>query len=111
MNKCEHCEKEFSSEPVLKKHQRTAKYCLALRNVPIENVKTYDCDYCEYSTTQKSNLTRHTSICKYKLVSEKKDEDDIRVQNLLLKKEIEIYKLEASKPKITNNNNITFTYE
>ena len=28
MNKCEYCESEFKNELSLKKHQKTAKYCL-----------------------------------------------------------------------------------
>jgi hypothetical protein len=78
-------------------------------------MKVYACDYCEYSTTRKGDLVKHTVICKYKNILEQKTEYDIQIENLLLKKELEItrkhmdeYKLEASKPKITNNNNLTF---
>ena len=107
MNECEYCETNFSSQSILRKHQRTAKYCLTLRNVPSQNIKTHDCDYCEYSSTRKCDLTRHINICKYKIISEQKNECDIKVEMLLLKKELEItqkrLEIETNKPKIINN--------
>jgi len=115
MTECEYCKTIFSNQYTLKNHQQTAKYCLALRNISIQDMKVYACDYCEYSTTRKGDLVKHTVICKYKNILEQKTEYDIQIENLLLKKELEItrkhmdeYKLEASKPKITNNNNLTF---
>jgi len=85
MNKCEYCEAEFSNQPALKKHKLTAMYCLTLRKESVENIKTYDCSYCEYSTTLKFHLDRHTKVCKHKKLSD----DDIKVQFLLLIKDLE----------------------
>jgi len=107
MNECEYCKTNFCSQSALTNHQRTAKYCLALRHIPIENVKTHNCDYCEYSSTRKRDLIRHTTSCKYKTTSEQNNECDIKAEVFLLKKEFEIIQkrleIEASKPKIINN--------
>jgi len=110
-NDCEYCKKTFCSQSTLKKHQRTAKYCLALRTDPILNTKTYDCDYCEYSTKLKYNLSKHVKTCKSRIILEKKEECDMKTKNLLLERELvlkqqQINKLEieAHKPKI----NMTF---
>jgi len=120
MNKCEYCDTEFSSESALKKHKVTAKYCLALRDEPVEDIKTHDCDYCEYSTTRKYHLVRHIAVCKNKASSELAKEYNTDVQLLLLKKDLEMTQkdlkttqkqleiaekrlnIETSKPKITN---------
>jgi hypothetical protein len=109
-NQCTYCKKFFCSQTVLKKHQLTAKYCLALRIDPVLNLKTYDCDYCEYSTKLKYDLSKHVKTCKFKIILEKKDQDDLRTKNLLLERElvlkqeqIDKLQIEVSKPKITNN--------
>jgi len=117
MNQCEYCNTTFSSASTLNKHKLVAKYCLALRTEPVENIKTYNCNYCPYSTTRKYDLVnQHMKSCKGKRVLDDEKEANIQIQLLLLRNELEItqkqrdeYKFEASKPKIThNNNNLTF---
>ena len=107
---CVYCKKLFSSQPALKKHQVTAKYCLALRTEPVPNVKKYDCDYCEYTTNLKYDLSKHTKTCKFKIISEQRDQDDIKTKYLLLEQklalreqQIDKLEIEANKPKIINN--------
>jgi hypothetical protein len=61
---CEFCNSFFSSSYSLKKHQNTAKYCLAKQNkkAPEEHI----CDSCGSSFTLKSTLNSHLTICKVK---------------------------------------------
>ena len=40
MYKCEHCNKEYSSKGILENHQKTAKFCLRLRNNKKEEIIT-----------------------------------------------------------------------
>jgi hypothetical protein len=59
---CEYCEKVFSSQYSLKKHQNTAKYCLVKQNkVPPTE---YICTFCGTGFTLKSTLHSHIKICK-----------------------------------------------
>jgi len=59
---CEYCEKVFSSQYSLKKHQNTAKYCLVKQNkVPPTE---YICSFCGTGFTLKSTLHSHIKICK-----------------------------------------------
>ena len=59
---CEYCKQVLKSSGVLKKHQNTAKYCLAKQNksAPVE----YTCSFCGTGFTLKSTLHSHLKICK-----------------------------------------------
>ena len=113
---CEYCKKILSCKSALKTHERTARYCLALRPEPVQKSETYNCDYCEYTTEFKHCLVRHVKVCKHKLTFEQREEKDIRIkcllleqENALIKQQRDEYKLEANKPKkITTNNNLTY---
>jgi len=58
---CEFCRNVFSRLPNLKLHQKSAKYCLALRNTPA--IKTFVCKYCERGFSRQSSLSTHISTC------------------------------------------------
>ena len=59
---CVYCKSVFATKTNLNTHQRTAKYCLKLReNLP---GKEYVCKGCDKIFTQQSNLERHIEICK-----------------------------------------------
>ena len=40
MYKCDFCNKEYSSKGILENHQKTAKFCLRLRNNKKEEIIT-----------------------------------------------------------------------
>jgi hypothetical protein len=57
---CEFCGTEFSALSNLITHKRTAKYCLKLREVPLQ---IYTCDVCERTFSSSASLKRHTTTC------------------------------------------------
>ena len=87
--KCHFCNKEYSSKGILENHQKTAKFCLRLRNNEYkeQNIINFKCDFCEDNFTQKANLERHYEVCKLKKEKELKDN--------LLKKDDIIFKLQS----------------
>jgi hypothetical protein len=89
MNKfiCEFCKKEFSYKHNLSNHQKTAKYCLILRND--HQVINFNCNYCNKNFTSKQRLDSHIEVCdilKFDLKIKEKD-------NLLSQKDILIEEL------------------
>ena len=60
MHVCKYCESSFSSISKLRRHQRTAKYCLQLQNTPVEE---YKCEYCDKSYNRYDNMVRHQKYC------------------------------------------------
>ena len=66
---CKYCNSSFSNKNALNTHQKTAKYCLTLRNEKPEN---YNCTSCGKTFSREHHLTRHIEICKIdKKVSKK----------------------------------------
>ena len=59
---CEYCKNSFSNKVSLINHQKTAKYCLDLRNIKSSN--EYMCEGCNKKFTRTSDLERHRKICK-----------------------------------------------
>lgn len=123
MNKCEYCNKLFSSKSNLSNHQKTAKYCLDKRQIINEE---YICS-CEKMFTTKINYERHIKTCKIgsilyykeeeiklKKELEYKDQQIKYILDELKNKDIHIKELESqlasialagvSKPTTTNNN-------
>ena len=76
-NKCDFCGTTFFSINNLITHKRTAKYCLALRNV---DSLPYYCELCEKTFTTESYLKKHQQVCEY-MISD-------YVQELLHQKEL-----------------------
>lgn len=68
-HECEFCGKTFTTGYNLDKHVKTARYCLEKRGVEIVAIK---CDYCNYSTTQKSTMKTHLKSC---IEKRKRDEE------------------------------------
>jgi uncharacterized Zn-finger protein len=60
---CEFCNRKFSSSNNLTTHKRTAKYCLAARDISSTNGKEYICEKCTKKFTSSTNLKRHAKIC------------------------------------------------
>ena len=91
--KCEFCGNEFSNKTSLNSHQKTAKYCLDLRN---EQVTLYSCEHCKKGFTKPFHLQRHQEICKtidantlLNLKSIKQENIELKNQHIIYKKEIE----------------------
>jgi hypothetical protein len=87
---CEYCKQVLKSPGVLKKHQNTAKYCLAKQNkqAPVE----YTCSFCGTGFTLKSTLHSHLKICKANtpIVQDQLQSLDEKSRELfLLKKDLE----------------------
>jgi len=91
--KCEFCGNEFSNKTSLNSHQKTAKYCLELRNA---QVTLYSCEHCKKGFTKPFHLQRHQEICKtidantlLNLKSVKEENIELKNQHIIYKKEIE----------------------
>ena len=91
--KCEFCGNEFSNKTSLNSHQKTAKYCLELRNA---QVTLYSCEHCKKGFTKPFHLQRHQEICKtidsntlLNLKSIKEENIELKNQHIIYKKEIE----------------------
>ena len=85
---CNYCKNMFNTKSSLNTHQKTAKYCLKLRNIKIVN---YKCDRCNKSFSTYTNLNRHQQICQVgDTIMEQKNEIES------LKKEINEYKIKLA---------------
>jgi len=58
--KCEHCKNSFKTKSSLRHHQKTAKYCLAKRNVINSDLV---CESCSKSFSSKHWLNYHSIRC------------------------------------------------
>jgi hypothetical protein len=81
--KCEFCGNEFSNKTTLNSHQKTAKYCLELRN---EQVTLYSCEHCKKGFTKPFHLQRHQEICKTIDANTLLNLKSIKQENIELKK-------------------------
>jgi len=59
---CKFCKNVFSTKTSLNNHQKTAKYCLKLRDVKSET--SYKCDGCGKTFSRSYHLQRHQKQCK-----------------------------------------------
>ncbi len=84
MIKCNYCNNEFSTNIVLKTHQRTAKYCIASQKS--KSSIDLECELCNKIFTRKDVLNKHTLSCKKKLQCKKINE--LIYENTSLKQEI-----------------------
>ena len=83
--KCEFCQKEFKSTSSLNNHQRTAKYCLKIRNVgPSESFK---CLGCELVSTHRKSHEKHLVTCKAALYRIGKEESEREAAAMMLEKD------------------------
>jgi aspartate carbamoyltransferase regulatory subunit len=66
MFRCSYCNKEYSTKGILETHQKSAKFCIRLRNAN-EHVETtkqnviinLKCEYCDDNFSLKHVLERH----------------------------------------------------
>ena len=58
---CQYCKNIFSTKTSLNSHQKTAKYCLQLRNIKITPI--YKCGGCNKQFSRAYHLRRHESNC------------------------------------------------
>lgn len=100
---CEYCKNSYSTKTNLVNHQRTAKFCIEIRNkteLECYDNKTFSCEKCLKIFTRKDVLDKHVITCKniIKPIFENKIkelEDKLQIQteeNLKLKNEIMILK-------------------
>jgi C2H2-type zinc finger len=87
---CSFCKKTFSTKTILSTHQRTAKYCLEIQGK--EN-KNFECEYCKKIFTSLQSLTEHNSnSCKEKKNSLIREEYVKQIEDLRrIQKEKEFY--------------------
>ena len=104
---CEVCQTLCSNASNLKRHKRTTKYCLEQRtdNQPLD-VKPFTCDYCKYSTHFKQHLNQHLETCKFKSEAEKKQKENQHIENLLLKKELDLARVQRDEYKKKTENSV-----
>lgn len=96
--KCEFCSNEFSNKNTLNSHQKTAKYCLELRNV---EAKLYNCEHCKKGFTKLFHLQRHQESCKtieinalLNLKCIEQENVDLKNQHIIDKKKLEDIQVE-----------------
>ena len=89
--KCEFCNNEFSNKNTLNSHQKTAKYCLVLRNVEAE---LYNCEHCKKGFTKLFHLQRHQESCKTIETNALLNLKFIEQENIDLKKKLQDTQLE-----------------
>ena len=78
MNKCEYCEKLFSTKSNLSYHQKTAKYCLDKQKKTISN--KYKCNGCDKLFTTKLIYERHNNICNISYIINPYKENIIKLE-------------------------------
>lgn len=95
--KCEFCGIECRSKFALKRHQKTAKKCLGIQGIKPEMI--FKCDQCDYSATQKSNLSKHLKKHARKLVTPDRikelEEKNAEQHDKIEEQEVEIEDLAA----------------
>ena len=125
MIKCEFCSKEYTTEKILKNHQKTAIFCKNIQSVSvldpkriqsssdslkIDNSLNFKCEHCRDTFTQKITLKQHYERCKIRLekikeenelknqqiISKIQEENEkLKNQLLFIKEELNSYKLES----------------
>ena len=105
--KCPYCDNDFTSEAILKNHQKTAKYCIKLQNNNGTNMsKNFICIDCNKIFTRKYHLDRHSITCsvnnekKIKIkdeMYEKKIKDNEEIYNKNLMNQEDMYEKKIQK--------------
>jgi uncharacterized C2H2 Zn-finger protein len=58
---CQFCGNKFTNKSILNKHQKTAKYCLSLRNK--ESTTSFKCEVCDKLFSLKDSYNKHCFTC------------------------------------------------
>lgn len=111
--KCQYCQNNFVNNSSLKLHQKSAKYCLKMRNKSV----SYLCKFCDTTYTSEQNLNKHYKVCsnkihieyqqKYEDKLEEKDKtiSELRQQISVLQDKLENIAIRAAtKPTSVTNN-------
>jgi hypothetical protein len=129
---CEYCKSVFANKVSLNTHQKSAKYCLKIRNET--STISFNCVNCDKTFNNQHHLIRHNTICKQndkftelekKILQVEKERDEMKIilsqKNLLLQdkdkqlkdKDKQIYELQdkleniavraVNRPTTTNN--------
>ena len=69
---CEHCDKIFATKSNLKNHAKTAKYCLEIQGMKID--QQLFCEFCNHQFMQKYNYQRHLETCELRKNKTRSDE-------------------------------------
>ena len=97
---CDFCKRIYKNKYTLKKHKSTARFCLQIQLSDISKAQ-YKCINCNYKSMNKYNYKRHVNNCKVIV------DQNMKIENILIQKELEIVKKELSKararPNINNN--------
>jgi DNA-directed RNA polymerase subunit RPC12/RpoP len=119
---CEYCHTVLKTRSALNLHQKTAKYCLQLRDIP--QLTLYACSDCGKQFTVKNSLDRHVEICansfsKFKelkenydklnqkcLILEVKLSEALRREQEITKEYAKLAAIYANRPTTTNTANI-----
>jgi hypothetical protein len=73
-----YCHRSFSNKYTLKKHQKTAKYCLLLRDDVIDESEVIKCKCCSKTFTCRPSLTRHMRTCEFTEIYQKYEEEQTK---------------------------------
>ena len=57
---CARCKTSFISKSILKRHEKTAKYCIPKEKIGLK------CRYCNYESFRKEQIKNHESTCRKK---------------------------------------------
>lgn len=62
---CKICQHNFSTKSALNRHEKTAKYCLAMRSgETMKNGNVYECSACQKEFSSNYLIRRHQTMCK-----------------------------------------------
>jgi len=104
MHICEYCKKEFSTKSNLNRHRDTSKKCNHTEKI------LFSCNFCDKELCSKQKLHYHVNICKYKnetSLEKETDNNELKEQVNIMKKEIEELKNSKNTTNITITNNST----
>lgn len=102
---CEYCGNIFTTRCSLNKHQRTARYCIKLREKSDIPVKKFVCEYCDATFTSRYRQHDHTKKCRelyQKGFNDGMKEFQTLSQKQLQDKDKTIAKLEAKIERLEN---------
>lgn len=98
----------FQNLPILKKNiPKSSKIFQKKDESSNTNNNRYTCDFCDRNYKQKFNLNKHLKTCKEKIKTEKKEEEDKKLEILNAKIKLLELKKALNITNNTNNNNST----